>query len=194
VGRSSYALRVDEQVADAELARRIAAPASDEAGEAEAELYRRLAPRVRLYGLKHLGDRQAAADLAQEVLLTTLERLRAGKLRDPEKLASFVFGICRMVVLDQRRMRTRHERLLGVFGDDLPLADPASAPRLDHARLQDCLRRLSERERSVLMLTFYDDRPARDVGLELGLSEGNVRVLRHRGLERLRQCVTGGVA
>lgn len=194
MGRSSYALRVEEQVADAELARRIAGSSADQAREAEAELYRRLSARVRLYGLKHLGDRQAAADLAQEVLLITLERLRAGSLRDPEKLASFVFGICRLVILDQRRMRARHERLLGVFGDDLPLADPASSPRLDHARLQDCLSRLSERERSVLLLTFYDDRPARDVGVELGLSEGNVRVLRHRGLARLRQCVTGGVA
>ena len=38
----------------------------------------RLAPRVRLYGLRHLRDPQAAADLAQQVLLMTLERLRAG--------------------------------------------------------------------------------------------------------------------
>ena len=30
------------------------------------------------------------------------------------------------------------------------------------------------------------------VAAELGLSEGNVRVIRHRGLQRLRDCVTGG--
>ena len=42
--------------------------------QAEAELYRRLAPRVRLYGLRHLRDAQAAADLVQQVMLITLER------------------------------------------------------------------------------------------------------------------------
>jgi RNA polymerase sigma-70 factor (ECF subfamily) len=54
--------------------------------------YRRLAPRVRLYGLRHLRDRHAAADLVQQVLLMTLERLRAGKVREPERIASFVLG------------------------------------------------------------------------------------------------------
>ena len=46
---------------DATLARRIAsaAPATDAA--AEAELCRRLAPRIRLYGLKHLRNEAAAA-------------------------------------------------------------------------------------------------------------------------------------
>jgi RNA polymerase sigma-70 factor (ECF subfamily) len=50
-----------------------------------------------------LRDPQAAADLAQQVLLMTIEKLRAGRLREPEKLASFVLGVCRFVVLNLRR-------------------------------------------------------------------------------------------
>jgi RNA polymerase sigma-70 factor (ECF subfamily) len=53
----------------------------------------------------------------------------------------------------------------------------------------DCLERLAERERSVLVLTFYDDQPSEVVGRQLGLSAANVRVIRHRGLEKLRRCV-----
>ncbi|HTN50610.1 MAG TPA: sigma-70 family RNA polymerase sigma factor [Burkholderiaceae bacterium] len=178
---------------DAELARRIASAPDGSDVAAETELYRRLAPRVRLYGLKHLRDRQAASDLAQQVLLLTLERLRAGKLRDAEQLVSFVFGTCRMMVLELRRTGARRERLLELYADDVPMADPAATPRLDQARLVDCLERLPERERSVLVMTFYDDQPAREVGVALGLSEGNVRVIRHRGIERLRDCVTEGL-
>ena len=48
------------------------------------------------------------------------------------------------------------------------------------------MNRLPERERAVLMMTFYDDRPADAVGRELGLSAGNVRVIRHRAIERLK--------
>lgn len=179
---------------DASLARRIAAAPHGGDAEAEAELCRRMAPRLRLYGLRHLRDGHAAADLAQQVLMMTLERLRAGKLRQPEMLASFMLGMCRMVVLDLRRTQARRERLLDEFADDVPIADSPGEPRLDHARLLHCLDGLSERERSVLVLTFYDDRPALAVAREMGLSEGNVRVIRHRGLQRLRDCVTGAGA
>ena len=180
-----------EGLDDAALVRRIAAAPGGGDVAAETELYRRLAPRVRLYGLKHLRDRQAASDLVQQVLMLTLERLRADKLRDAERLVSFVFGTCRMMVLELRRTGARRERLLDRYAGDVPMADPAASPRLDQARLVGCLERLSERERSVLVMTFYDDQPAKEVAAALGLSEGNVRVIRHRGLERLRDCVTG---
>jgi len=179
---------------DGALARCITAAGPRGAAAAEAELYRRLAPRVRLYGRKHLRDEQAAADLVQQVLLMTLERLREGKLREPERLASFVFGMCRMVVLDLRRTQARRERLITTYREDVPAADPSTAPRLDHDRLLHCLEQLPERERSVLVMTFYEDAAARTVASTLGLSEGNVRVVRHRGLQHLRECVTGGEA
>jgi RNA polymerase sigma-70 factor (ECF subfamily) len=174
----------------ATLARRIAqaTPAIDHA--AEAELCRQLARRVRLYGLRHLRTPAAADDLMQQVMVMLIERLRAGALRDPAQLVSFVFGICRMVVLDLRRGTARRERLLEIYGDALAPAETL-APNLDSARLADCLERLPERERTILLLTFYDDMPADTLARELDLTPGNVRVIRHRGLERLRGCVTG---
>jgi RNA polymerase sigma-70 factor (ECF subfamily) len=175
---------------DATLAQRVGQAAPDTDREAEAELCRRLAPRVRLYGLRHLGNEAAAADLMQHVMLLMIERLRAGALREPERLASFVFGMCRMVVLDLRRGHARRERLLETYGEALLPAE-TPPPNLDHKRLAHCIERLPERERTVLLLTFYDDIPAEALARELDLSPANVRVIRHRGLERLRACVTG---
>jgi RNA polymerase sigma-70 factor (ECF subfamily) len=43
-------------------------------------------------------------------------------------------------------------------------------------------------------MTFYEDRQADEVAKLLGLSAGNVRVIRHRAIGRLRDCVTGGGA
>jgi RNA polymerase sigma-70 factor, ECF subfamily len=176
---------IDPSPEDAELAAAIAR--GDR--KAEAELYRRLAPRVRLYGLRHLRDRHAAADLVQQVMITTLERLRAGSVREPAKLASFVLGMCRMTVLDMRRGAARREALLERYGDAEATA-PATEPRvLEEARLAECLERLAERERTVLLLSFYADKPAEEAGRELALAPGNVRVIRHRALARLRACM-----
>jgi RNA polymerase sigma-70 factor (ECF subfamily) len=43
----------------------------------------------------------------------------------------------------------------------------------------------------VVVLSFYAERDAEGIGLELGLSAGNVRVVRHRALSRLRACMGG---
>ena len=174
---------------DADLVRQIGS-GSDR--EAEAELFRRMAPRIRLYGLRHLRDEHAAEDLTQQVLITTLEALRAGRLREPEKLASFVLGMCRMTVRDLRRNAQRKERLLEQFGADLLAPVPPSMPNLDHEQLTRCVQNLKERERTVVVLTFYDERTGADVAQFLGVSEANVRVIRHRAIHQLRDCM--GVA
>ncbi len=177
---------------EARAARRIVAAAPGQAREAEAELYRLLAPRVRRYGLRQLRDAHAAADLMQQVMALTLERLSGGDLREPDRVLSFVLGACRLTVMDQRRGERRREDLLQRYADAVPVADLHVAPRLDQQRVVDCLERLPERERSVLVMTFYDDQPSDAVAAELGLSAGNVRVIRHRGIDKLRRCVDAG--
>jgi RNA polymerase sigma-70 factor (ECF subfamily) len=159
--------------------------------EAEAELFRRMAPRIRLYGLRHLRDEHAAEDLAQQVLITTLEALRAGRLRDPEKLASFVLGTCRMTVLDLRRGAQRKERLLEQFGSDALAPPQPCGPQLDYEQLARCVQSLKERERSVIVMTFYDEQSGADLARFLGVSEANVRVIRHRAIHQLRGCMGG---
>ena len=178
-----------EEPPEARIARRIAAAGAGGARDDEAELSRLLAPRIRRYGLRHLRDADAAADLMQHVMALTIERLRGGELREPERVLSFVLGACRLSVMDQRRAERRRGELLERYADDLPMADIHVAPRLDHARVADCLERLPERERSVLVRTFYDDQPSEAVAGQLGLTAGNVRVIRHRGIDRLRRCV-----
>jgi RNA polymerase sigma-70 factor, ECF subfamily len=174
---------------DAELVRKIG---SGTDREAEAELFRRMAPRIRLYGLRHLRDEHASEDLTQQVLITALEALRAGRLREPEKLASFVLGTCRMTVLNLRRGAQRKERLLEQYGADLLPPTPQPMPRLDHDLLTRCVQTLKERERTVVVMTFYDEQTGADVANCLGVSEANVRVIRHRAIHQLRKCM--GVA
>ena len=135
---------------------------------AESELYRRLAPRVRLYGLRHLRDPHAAHDLVQQVLLMTLERLRAGKLREPERIASFVLGMCRMVVLEIRRGTWRRQTLLETYGDTPEAVEVPEPLALDADRLAGCLQALAERERTVVVLTFFADKSSDEVAKDAG--------------------------
>ncbi|MEW6704002.1 MAG: sigma-70 family RNA polymerase sigma factor [Pseudomonadota bacterium] len=183
---------LDSESIEAALARRIAAAAPGQALDAEAELYRRLAPRARRYGLRHLRDADAASDLMQHVMALTIEQLRSGRLREPERVVSFVLGACRLTVQQLQRGLQRREELLQRYGDTLALADIAVPARTDHERLVRCLQQLPERERSVLVMSFYEDRPSDEVAKALSTTAGNVRVIRHRGIARLRGCIESG--
>lgn len=178
---------------DADLARRItgAAPAID--AEAEAELCRRFAPRIRLYGRKHLRDRDLAEDLVQQVMVVTLERLRGARVRDPERIASFVLSTCRLTATDLRRTAARRAQLLEQYGEALVpacAAEPTHA--LDRDRLLRCLERLAERERSVILTSFFEMKDAEAIARELRLTPGHLRVVRHRAIGRLRTCMEAG--
>src|SRR5262245_34471952 len=121
-------------LSDADLAPRIA----EGDREAEAEMCRRMGPRIRLYGLRHLRSPSAADDLVQQGLLKVLEALRADRLREPDKLAHFVLGTSRMIVLELRRSSHRQEDLLVMFGGDLvPNSPPVQ--KLDDDQLARCV-------------------------------------------------------
>ncbi|MGH9309665.1 MAG: RNA polymerase sigma factor [Vicinamibacterales bacterium] len=175
-------------VSDGELARAIATSPPGTAQGEESELYRRFARRVRLYGLKHLRDEAAADDLAQQVLLVTIERLRASEVRNPDEIGSFILGTSRMLADSARRKTRRRETLTAQFYTPELYAEPSVAAG-DIAAVERCLHSLAERDRRVLILTFYAEKTSSEIAEELGVTGTVVRVARHRALERLRVCV-----
>lgn len=175
-----------EGIADAELVRRIGTGTSD--NEAEAELCRRFGRRIRLYGLRHLRSDAMAEDLVQQVLVLAIESLRHHRVREPERLASFILGSCRMVAREARRGEARRERLLEQYGIGTEIA-PEPTAQLDLERLRGCVEKLPPRERTVVILTFYGERSGDEIAADLSMTLGNVRVVRHRAVGHLQECM-----
>ena len=124
-----------EAVADEALARRIAGGVRGSTDAEEAELYRRFAPRVRLYGRRHLRNEAASDDLAQDVLLLAIEKLRAGEVRRPEEIGSFILGTSRMMALSERKTTRRREALTARFIDAREPVAASSVASLDATRV-----------------------------------------------------------
>src|SRR5262245_38631985 len=123
-------------------------------------------------------------------MLVALGTLRAGAIRDVDQIASFLLGVSRMMTKDLKRLDWRREKLRETFLPASMVEAPAEDATLDLDHLERCLARLADRERTVVLLTFYAEKTGREVGRELRLTEGNVRVIRHRAIERLRTCMT----
>ncbi len=176
---------------DGDIARAIAAAPAGSAQAAESELYRRFARRVRLYGVKHLRDAAAADDLAQQVLLLAIERLREGAVRNPDEIGSFILGTSRMQAGAMMRKTRRRDGLIALFHAPERYVE-AVTPSGDLDAVERCLQALAERDRRVLVLTFYAEKASAEIADELGVTGTVVRVARHRALGRLRDCVLSG--
>ena len=176
------------RLTDADLARRIAAAAEEPAEAEEAELCQRYGRRLLAFGRRRLGSADRARDLAQDSLLLTLEKLRAGEVREPERIGAFILGVARSLSRTEWSREGRVQPL-----DDLSPALTATIPfppdPIARARVAPCMEALPEKQRAVVLLSFYAEQSSGEVAHSLGLTPNHVRVLRHRGVSRLRDCL-----
>lgn len=182
---SEVAEHVD--ASDAELAALVARGAT----EAEAELCARFAPRVRSYGRRHLRSDDAASELVQRVLLVVLEKLRAGAVREPERIASFVLGTARVITLETRR-RAARERSEEDALESVAAPAAGGCDFVAPGHLARCFDALGDRERDTLIATYYSEQPSEQIARALGVSCDNVRQIRRRAVARLRECLGVG--
>jgi RNA polymerase sigma-70 factor (ECF subfamily) len=162
--------------------------------DAERELCRRYAGRIRGYGLRHLRDGAAAEDLVQHVLLIVLRAVREQRAGDPRRLDGYVLVTCRNSVMDIRRSQSRQRRLAERSAAEMPATYEPAWAAVDRLRIERCLRELEARDRAIVLATFLEDRDADEIGAAMQLSPGNVRVIRHRAVARLQACVEGEAA
>jgi RNA polymerase sigma factor (sigma-70 family) len=170
-----------EMTSDAELAG--AAAAGDRA--AFAGIYDRYADRLHDFCIGMLRDREAAADCVQEVFCTAAVQL--AKLREPDKLRPWLYAIARNEALRCIRLRGREN-----VSDELPEAESFDAgpdtlaARTELAALVAAAAGgLSDRDRSVLELSYRHGLDGPELAEALGVSTGNATKL----VSRLRETI-----
>ena len=158
----------------------------------ERELCRTYESRIRGYGLRHLRDPAAAADLVQHVLIAVLQAVRDGRVDNPARIGAYVLGTCRNAVRDMHRGEARQRRIAEQNAAVLPDAYEPTWRGVERERLEHCLGELDERARGIVLATFAYEQEAEEIGRAFDLSIGNVRVIRHRALAKLQTCIEGG--
>ena len=139
------------------------------------------------------GDQQLAEDLVQSALVKA--SLRWGRIVAKGPPEAYVRTVLYREHVSWWRRRTVPEVLAG----ELPEPRRPTAPDFVDAlaesdRVRAALLRLPHRQRAVLVLRYFEDRPEGEVAAMLGCSVGTVRSHNARGLARLRQVVPEMVA
>ncbi|MEU4798956.1 SigE family RNA polymerase sigma factor [Streptomyces sp. NPDC023327] len=127
------------------------------------------------------GDRHAGEDLLQNALVKAAARWR--RIDEPEAYVRRV--LYRQQVSRWRLKWPRRELAVADPPESAASGDGASAAEL-RVVLRGALAKLTTRQRTVLVLRYFEDLPEADVARLLGCSVGTVRSTTHRSLARLR--------
>ncbi|MCX4548292.1 SigE family RNA polymerase sigma factor [Streptomyces sp. NBC_01387] len=127
------------------------------------------------------GDRHAGEDLLQNALVKAAGRWH--RIDEPE---AYVRQILYRQQVSRWRLKGRRKELTVAEPPDRDgSADAAGAAEL-RLVMRDALARLTARQRTVLVLRYFEDLPEADVARLLGCTVGTVRSTAHRSLAKLR--------
>mgnify|MGYP000904108750 CR=1 FL=1 len=166
---------------DRELLTRFARERSEAAFH---ELVRRHAAMVLATARRIVPDARLAEEVAQNVFV--LLTRKAAELDPSQSVAGWIYQATRHCAFNQRR--SEHRRQQRELTAALMQPDESGPPRerfLDE--LEHALTALPAEDRDALVIRFLEDRPLREVGRELGVSEDAARKRVGRALERLRE-------
>jgi len=176
---------------DAVAASQLACAAIDGDRDAEARLLARVHPSIQAFARRRLKSEADINEFCQHACLLLVEAVRARKIEEPEHFWSFALGVCRNLSRNAARRQERRQALWEAYGPRetgvLDQYELEAHERRGH--LEDCLARLSVRAREVIGQTFFDESPPAEIAQSLQISTGNVRVVRHRTLVALRECL-----
>lgn len=135
---------------------------------------------LRRLGFLLTGSWDAGDELAQEALVRTWGAWRRVR-GQPTAYARRVLVNHHRSLLRRLMVEARHRGRLG--REDAVLPDLGE----DGMILWAAVRRLSPRQRAVLVLRYHEDLTEAEVARLLGMPVGTVKSLHHRALERLRR-------
>ncbi len=152
------------------------------------ELVRRTSRLVysRLY--LEVGDVHQTEDLVQETFLRAFRSI--GELADAPRFRGWLTSIAQSVAIDHFRRSSRKKRL------PQPIPERTPGPETEQAetceRVRKLLLSLPEEYRHPLTLRYIDGADYDAITMQLGLTNGSLRGLLHRGLKLLRRAMTEG--
>ena len=127
-----------------------------------------------------VGDRDAAEDCVQEAFSRACRRWRSVSTMD--RPVAWVYTVA---LNTQRKEWRRADRKLSP-GTDGSIAGDLGASVADSVDLNEALRRLAPRQRSVVVLRYLADLSVAETAMAMGCAEGTVKAALHQALRNLR--------
>lgn len=157
----------------------------------DTDLWHRFHRRLVIVGMRRLGNRADAEDVAQETMQRVTRALNENRLRESAALPGFVLQTAVHVCQQWLRKRGREHRALDGYANEPSeeAVHPLSGLIDDERRqvVRGALQSLPTDERELLEQIYVLDADPLQLAERLGITPGALRVRKHRILKRLSE-------
>jgi len=163
-------------------------------GNADAfgKLYDLHVERVYRHIYYRVGNTDDTEDLTQQVFLKAWKAIgRYKKTASP--FLAWLMRISHNLVIDYYRTK----KDMSYLDCELELKDSGASPgrlaekRFDQQQLRKIIMKLPEEQQQVILMSFIEGFSYTEIASALGKKEGNIRVIMHRALKKMRQMLEG---
>lgn len=153
---------------------------------AEEELITLFRRPVYAIAMVRTGERGAAQDITQEVLIAVLEAARRGTIREPEKLHGYIHSVTKFTVSHHFREKGRRaeaslDEADSSWSDPVPEFEAAERRRLVREELATC----GPVDQKILLFSMVDGLSLAVIAERLKLSHEAVRARKSRLIRKL---------
>lgn len=179
---------------DFELLRRYARE-RDEA--AFAELMRRHVDLIHSAARRRVGDRALADDVTQATFMILARKAKSVRQRRQEPLSAWLLNAVRYaaanaIKMERRRRKHEHAAASRTGHSGACSADPTQVIVWQEIsqQLDDAVLKLSASHRRAVLLRYFENRPIAEMAAQLQVSEGAVKQLLNRAIDKLRHSLS----
>lgn len=159
------------------------------------ELYDAYLPRIYRYCLLRVGNETDAEDIAEDIFLKVLRGIERFEWRSSNAgghlpFAAWLFRIARNEVVSFKRREARRatqSELTDSIRDENRGPQEITETKLTIEEVFAATEQISEAQREVILLRFGSGLSVAETAAALGKQQGNVKVLQHKGIKRLRE-------
>ena len=154
------------------------------------DFYNKYYSKVFVFCKQHISSQQDTEDLVDAIFFAAYQNYDK---YDPAKakLSTWIFCIANNRLKNYYRDKKEPGESLDDMYDSVDIAAEGSveeAAELEELRLAiaDALEALPERERTIIIMSYFKNMNSNDIALEMGLSNSNVRQILSRSLKKLQ--------
>lgn len=155
------------------------------------EIYDRYFLKMYNHAVSVLETKPEAEDAVQEAFLSLAKNI--DRIDDPASFAAagYVMTTLKNKIIDIKRKKKREEKLLNKIVPEYREFDDDAIGLLIRDEQKESLKKavetLKSRERHILLMRLYEDMSFEDISKQTGMSDGSVKNIYYRALEKLRK-------
>ncbi len=154
--------------------------------ESFSRLYQYFYKKIYRYLFFQIRDEQLCKDFCQDTFIKAWKSLSNFSIRKNGTFQAFLFAIARNLVIDhsRRRKEVKIEEFESLPEEERLYEDITSKEEV--LQVRKALDRLSEDERQIIILKYFEEMSGEEIAKVLSMKEGAVRVRIHRIMEKLK--------